>query len=217
MNSKQQGVALIMVLVFLLLMTLISTTAMQQNALQFAMIGNTQEQSQSFTHAENVLKLIENNIDQRRWSAARLANPGSLATNRECRETAAGSGFYGLIPPGTVINLGIAGATAVIQGWWCMNNPDMGLAAIDQDGDGDVDGDDAGFGRPTSCAIGNVCPVIPTNGFAPFPSPAPAAGFETGCGTELYTIRVTFEQQNESAAERIVESKYAVNCLEVGN
>ncbi len=213
MRIQQRGVALIMVLVFLLLMTLISTTAMQQNSLQFAMIGNTQEQSQSFTHAENILKLVEQSIDQLRWSAARVADPLDAATSLECKETAAGSGLYGLVAPGTVINLGASGATAVVQDWWCQNNPDITLG--DLDGDGDVDADDR-FGRPASCAIGEACPDIPTVGYAPSPNTAPIAGFETGCGTELYTIRVTFAQQNTGGAERIVESKYAVKCLEVG-
>lgn len=212
MKSKQQGVALIMVLVFLLLMTLISATAMQQNSLQFLMIGNTQEQSKSFSTAENILKLIENTISQQRWSTARNLNPLNPATIVECRETAAGSGFYGLVAPGTVINLGIPGVTAVVQGWWCQNNPDMALADIDQDGDGVVDID---FGRPVSCAVAGACPAIPTIGYAPFPNLAPAVGFEMGCGTELYTINVTFEPQNGDAG-RIVESKFGVQCLEVG-
>ena len=215
MDNKQRGVALIMVMVFLLIMTLISATAIQQNSLQFAMIGNAQEQSQAFTGAENTLRLAEQNIQQLRWSAARNADPTVLATATQCRAAVvAGTQLYALPPPGFDINLGIAGVTAVVQSWWCQNNPDMTLAAIDQDGDGVVDADDAGFGQPTTCTVA-PCP-IPTVGFTPFPALAPAGGFNTGCGTELYSIRVTLEQQNESQAERIVESKFAVQCLTVG-
>jgi hypothetical protein len=227
MNNKQQGIALVMVLVFLTLLTLISTTAMQQNALQFAMIGNTQEQSQSFASAENILKLAEQNIEQLRWSPARIANPAGPA---ECRETTPNSKVYGLIPPGTTINLGIAGSTVEIRSWWCQNNPDTAIAladapaTIDRDGNGATDADDLRYGRSASCTLNEVCPTIPTSGFAPFPDTFPLAaddatlGFnEIGCGTELYTIRVTFIQQNESNAERVVESKFAVKCLEVGN
>ncbi len=228
MNNRQQGIALVMVLVFLTLLTLISTTAMQQNSLQFAMIGNTQEQSQSFTNAENTLRLAEDQINQLRWSAARIANPIDPATITECK---APGGNYSLIAPGTTLGLGIAGATAEVTGWWCQNNPSTNLTNnIDQDDDSDIDNDDIRYGRPTSrsttgCSIAipaDAC-TIPSNGFAPFPDTIPVAsddattGFNAiGCGTELYTIRVTFTQQNESNAERIVESKYAVKCLTVG-
>ena len=191
MHNQQQGIALVMVLVFLTLLTLISTTAMQQNALQFSMIGNTQEQSQSFTSAENILKLAENQINQLRWSDARRANPSDASTITECK---ASGGNYNLIPPGTTINLGIAGATVAVTGWWCQNNPTDGQA--------------------TSCKPSETCPTIPTSGFAPGNTTTNYP--EIGCGTELYTIRVTFAQQNNSNAERVVESKYAVKCLKPG-
>lgn len=218
MKTKQQGIALIMILVFLVLMTLISATTIQQNSLQFAMVGNMQEQNQSYTQAENILKQVEQNIEQARWSDARWADPENVATNTQCKETAAGSGVYALITPGTNFDMGISGNTAIVQSWWCLNNPDIALPDIDQDGDGVVD---INFGRTATCTIDDVaaggCPTIPTIGYAPFPDPAPVAGFITGCGTELYTIRVTFLQQNASGAERVVESKYAVRCLTPGN
>lgn len=215
MNNKQRGVALIMVMVFLLVMTLISATAIQQNSLQFAMIGNTQEQSQAYTGVENILRLAEQNIQQLRWSAARNADPTALATASQCKATVVGGiQVYTLPQPGDNINLGIAGVTAVVKSWWCQNDPDMTLAAIDQDGDGDVDADDAGYGQPITCTVAPC--VIPTVGFTPFPTLAPVGGFNTGCGTELYSIRVTLEQQNASQAERIVESRFAVQCLTVG-
>lgn len=223
-NKQQQGIALVMVLVFLTLLTLISTTAMQQNSLQFAMIGNTQEQSQSFASAENILKLAENQINQLRWSDNRSGDPSNLLYITECKTQSANPGLYDLISPGTSLNLGIAGATAEVTEWWCQNNPDTTLSDIDQDGDGDIDADDARYGQSASCTLNETCPGIPTNGFAPFPDTITIAnddatpGYnEIGCGTELYTVRVTFTQQNESNAERIVESKFAVKCLSVGS
>ena len=207
MKNRQQGIALVMVLVFLLLMTLMSATAIKQNSLQFAMIGNAQEQSQSFANAENILRLAEQSIDQTRWSAARTGNDAANNDDWKCKTDGTN---YTLIEPETVLPLGIPGATAVVQSWWCENNPDTALAAIDQSGDGTAD---VGHGQSASCAIGDVCPLIPTNGFAPFPSPVPSHDYPSiGCGTELYTIRVTFEQQNASDATRTVESKYAVRC-----
>ncbi len=217
MKNKQQGIALIMVMVFLLLMTLISVTAMQQNSLQFAMIGNTQEQSQTFTRAENVLRLVEQAIAVNRWSGARTGNIAGVDNDSwKCKNAVDN---YSLIPPGTEFNLGISGNTAVVQSWWCENNPDTTIAAIDQDGDGNIDADDQGYGQPATCTIDDVngagCPLIPTNGFAPFSAGLANQGVDfpdIGCGTELYTIRVTFEQQNESGAERIVESRFAARC-----
>lgn len=218
MKNRQQGIALVMVLVFLLLMTLMSATAIKQNSLQFTMIGNAQEHSQSFANAENILRLVEQNIDQMRWSAARTGNTAGVDNdNWNCANA---GGNYSLIAPGTDVGPGTPGTTAIIQEWWCQNNPDItldGTAPIDQDGDGDVgDAQDIGYGRPTSCTIdGGACPNIPTNGFAPFGNPTTVQSnnyASIGCGTELYTVRVTFEKQNASDATRIVESKYAIRC-----
>ncbi len=214
MKNTQQGVALIMVMVFLLLMTLISATAIQQNTLQFAMIGNTQEQSQAFSSAENILNAVEPAIDTNRWSVIRTGNiAGAGNDNWKCQNA---MGSYSLIAPGTTFNLG--SYTAVVQSWWCENNPDTTLdaiGAIDQNGDGIIDAVDAGYGRPASCVMNEVCPIIPTNGFAPYKAGVANKGIDfsaIGCGTELYTIRVTVAQQNASGAERVVESKYAVRC-----
>lgn len=210
MKNKQQGIALVMVLVFLLIMTLASTSAMQQNSMQFTMIGNTQEQTQSYTRAENILRLAEQNIEQFRWSANRIA--GVAGSEDECIESAV-AGFYDIIAPGTVIDLGIAGSTTVVVGWWCENNP------TDTTGDG--------YGQSAECprADASPCNQIATSGLVPVPTvangltQAPNTVYPPGtigCGTELYSLRTTFTQQNASNAQRVVESKYAIRCLEVG-
>lgn len=210
MKNKQQGIALVMVLVFLLIMTLASTSAMQQNSMQFIMIGNTQEQTQSYTRAENILRLAEQNIKQLRWSANRTASVAG--SEKECKASAV-AGFYDMIAPGTVVNLGVAGSTTQVIGWWCENNP------TDTTGDG--------YGQSTECpqADGSPCLQIATSGLAPVPTPAngltqaPNTTYPAGtigCGTELYSLRTTFTQQNASNAQRVVESKYAIKCLEVG-
>jgi type IV pilus assembly protein PilX len=197
MKRKQQGVALIMTLVFLVLMTLISTSAIQQNSLQFSMIGNTQEQNQTFARAENILKLAERSIETLRWSDARSIDPDDATTNTECK---AAGGNYTLIPPGTSVGNAIDGSTAVIQSWWCQNNP--------------ADTDNDGFGEAAECSIDDAnCPTIPTSGHAPSPNTYDYPAGEIGCGTELYTIQVTYMQSN---AERVVESRYAVKCLKAG-
>ena len=201
MKKRQQGVALIMTLMFLTLMTLVSASAIQQNNLQLTMAGNTQEQSKSFSRSENFLKLAEKNIEALRWSDARSLDPVDVTTNTECKETEVGSGEYGLIEPGTTIATA-EGSTAVIVAWWCENNPD--------------DTDDDGFGEPAECFTDDDdCPIIPTSGQAPSPNTFTYNAGDVGCGTELYTVKVTYIHE-QSQAERVVESKYAIRCLATG-
>lgn len=198
MKKNQQGVALIMVLVFLVMMTLISASAMQQNTLQFSMAGNVQEQNKSFTRSENILKIAEKAIETLRWSDARSVDPSDVTTNTECK---AAAGNHTLTPPGTILSSD-ANTTTSIVAWWCENNP------------ADTDGD--GFGESTECSLADAaCPVIPTAGQAPSPNTFTYGAGEIGCGTELYTIRVTY-MHNPSQTERTVESRYAVKCIKTG-
>ncbi len=191
----QSGVALVVVMVMLLLMSLTSATAIQQNKLQFSMVGNLQEQTQAFTHSENILVLAEQSIDELRWSDARTGNEAGNNDDFRCK---ANGNNYQLIAPGTVLNLGIPGSVATVTGWWCQNNP-----ATQQ---------------PATCVIGETCPVISKLGIDIYGNVFPGTALtpeldETGCGTELYTIQVQFTQQNVSGAVRTVESDYSVKCL----
>jgi type IV pilus assembly protein PilX len=61
--ARQRGSALIVALVFLLVMTLIGTTAMQGTSQQESMAGNTRNRNLAFQAAEAALRDAENALD----------------------------------------------------------------------------------------------------------------------------------------------------------
>ncbi len=61
--DRQQGIALIMALVFLMLLTIIGVTAMTTTSLQEKMAGNVQNKNSAFQAAESALRVGENLID----------------------------------------------------------------------------------------------------------------------------------------------------------
>lgn len=61
--TRQQGSALIVALVFLLVMTLIGTTAMQGTSQQETMAGNVRNRNLAFQAAEAALRDAENALD----------------------------------------------------------------------------------------------------------------------------------------------------------
>lgn len=61
--TRQQGSALIIALVFLLVMTLIGTTAMQGTSQQEGMAGNVRNRNLAFQAAEAALRDAENALD----------------------------------------------------------------------------------------------------------------------------------------------------------
>lgn len=78
--KRQTGAVLVVSLVMLLLLTLISTTAMQTTSLEEKMAGNMRDKDLAFQAAESALKSAE----------ARLDSPVALPTFT----TAGTSGFY---------------------------------------------------------------------------------------------------------------------------
>lgn len=79
---RQQGAVLIFSLVMLLLLTLLSVNMIQQNRLQFMMAANAQQQTETFSDAEDLLVLEENQIDA--WHA----NYSDTCTTPVCRTAA---------------------------------------------------------------------------------------------------------------------------------
>lgn len=59
-SQRQQGVALVMSMVFLLILTIIGVTGMTTSALQEKMAGNTQDKNMAFQAAESALAVAEN-------------------------------------------------------------------------------------------------------------------------------------------------------------
>ncbi len=67
MQNKQTGVVLIFSLLILLLVTLLGVNMVQQNRVQFLMAANAQQQSTTFSSAEDVLTLAEEYINKTRY------------------------------------------------------------------------------------------------------------------------------------------------------
>ena len=59
-QRNQQGVALVMALAFLLILTIIGVTAMTTSSLQEKMAGNAQDRNMAFQAAESALRVAEN-------------------------------------------------------------------------------------------------------------------------------------------------------------
>jgi len=71
-RGSERGVALVVSLVFLLLMTLIGVSAMQNNVLQEKMVGNFRDRESAFQAAEAALRHAESEILQ--WPSSTFAS-----------------------------------------------------------------------------------------------------------------------------------------------
>ncbi|WP_419736956.1 pilus assembly PilX family protein [Pseudomonas sp. COR18] len=114
-RRQQGGMALLVSLVFLLLLTLIGISSMQSATLQEKMAGSVTLRNTSFQTAEAVLRMGENAVQQSNYSLAvcttvvRCAPPPESATLVAAQTdptsgviwVAAGSGFYGVQNIGT--------------------------------------------------------------------------------------------------------------------
>jgi len=193
-QDKQQGVVLIITLVMLLLVTVIGISAIQQNKLQFSMTGNTQQQGQSLAFAENALLVAEGVIDRTRWTIERYdCNPTSPIT---C--DAGGDGKFG----NDFNNKHTEGDNGP---WKCVTSgglPDMINVGTElKDGTTTIT-------NITSRIQGWWCKNTEQSCTT---SSCPSATPADFCGTEVYTIRTVFIDNNTGAL-RILESKYAVHC-----
>lgn len=64
LKSRQSGVVLIVGLIFLLVLTLVGTTAMRGTTLQERMVGNVLDRDAAFQDSETVLRSIESDLRQ---------------------------------------------------------------------------------------------------------------------------------------------------------
>ncbi|SDS12701.1 type IV pilus assembly protein PilX [Pseudomonas asplenii] len=114
-SAGQGGMALLVSLVFLLLLTLIGISSMQSATLQEKMAGSVTLRNTSFQTAEAALRMGENAVQQSNYSlaacvgAVRCAPPPESATLVSAQTdttsgviwVAAGNGFYGVQNIGT--------------------------------------------------------------------------------------------------------------------
>lgn len=118
-RSHQRGVTLIVCLVFLLLLTLIGVSSMQNANLQEKMAGSVKLRNESFQMAESALRQGENTVAPSAYtiavcsSLARCAPPaeantivaaGTNATSGVTWVAGDGGGFYGIQFIGTTID-----------------------------------------------------------------------------------------------------------------
>ncbi|MDI2592057.1 PilX N-terminal domain-containing pilus assembly protein [Pseudomonas sp. N3-W] len=117
MASTQQGMALLVSLVFLLLLTLIGISSMQNATLQEKMSGSVALRNQSFQLAEATLRIGESAVQLSTYSQAVCASTVQCAPPAESSTVAAagvnstsgvtwvaaGAGFYGVQNIGTTL------------------------------------------------------------------------------------------------------------------
>ena len=113
-TRRQQGMALLVSLIFLLLLTMLGIASMQSATLQEKMAGSVTQRNTSFQTAEAVLRLGEatimaSNFNMARCSSAANCLPPAESTTLTTAGTgasgvlwvAAGGGFYGIQNLGT--------------------------------------------------------------------------------------------------------------------
>ncbi len=119
MKTKQQrGIALVISLIILLSTTFLSVSVIQQNKLQFLMAGNTRQQTETLSNAENLLALAEEYVKLQRQPAG--YDDKQCVVDADGKSTPLSAGD---------IPLGVANATATIEDCFC-NNYDSACASI---------------------------------------------------------------------------------------
>lgn len=115
MQTRQQGMALLVSLVFLLLLTVIGISSMQNATLQEKMAGSVTLRNQSFQLAEATLRMGESAVQLAGYTLAVCGSPTQCAPPAESATVAgaglnsisgvtwiaAGGGFYGVQNIGT--------------------------------------------------------------------------------------------------------------------
>jgi len=200
MKRQQAGVVLVFSLLILLLVTLLGVNMVQQNRVQFLMAANAQQQSTTFSDAEDVLRLAEAYIDQTRYEVWPFVNASVPYPdpNYTCKKDAAGK--LDQFKPNTFlvnnlvnkINLaqGLidAGSTVFIKQTYCFKSDEKKEFLCKTDS-----ATTSGWATTAAEPLSYCGKYTPTN-----------------CHTEIYALLVTIV--DDSGSKREIEAKYGVRC-----
>jgi len=196
-TSRQQGAALFMALIFLLILTMLGVFGMNVSRLENLMAGNAQFQTTALNNAEYVL--VRGERDLQALADAGTANPFLAedttdqyfcANDDSCLRT---SGDGDLIDPADLV--------------WTFSSiqvelPDVGNDGSDSDGDTNPDDGtgqyiiiDAGYDNGTGECITQQCRQ------------------DILAGAQVHVFQVTARSTSSRGAKRIVQSAYVTNPL----
>jgi Tfp pilus assembly protein PilX len=196
-TSRQQGAALFMALIFLLILTMLGVFGMNVSRLENLMAGNAQFQTTALNNAEYVL--VRGERDLQALADAGTANPFLAADTTDqyfcanddsCLRT---SGDGDLIDPADLV--------------WTFSSiqvelPDVGNDGSDSDGDTNPDDGtgqyiiiDAGYDNGTGECITQQCRQ------------------DILAGAQVHVFQVTARSTSSRGAKRIVQSAYVTNPL----
>lgn len=98
MHARQRGMALLVSLIMLLLLTMIGISSMQNATLQEKMSASVQLRNQSFQLAEAVLRVGENIVAPKAYTLTKCSNVAACAPPPDSTSvSAAGTGSNGVI------------------------------------------------------------------------------------------------------------------------
>jgi type IV pilus assembly protein PilX len=111
MYRSQGGAVLVVALIFLLLVTLIGVSSMQNATMQEKMAGSVMLKNRSFQTAEAALRLGENEVQATNYNQPKCVNAVVCAPPAEATSTtlAAGKGASGVVWKAVVNNTGFYG------------------------------------------------------------------------------------------------------------
>jgi len=196
-TSRQQGAALFMALIFLLILTMLGVFGMNVSRLENLMAGNAQFQTTALNNAEYVL--VRGERDLQALADAGTVNPFLAADTTDqyfcanddsCLRT---SGDGDLIDPADLV--------------WTFSSiqvelPDVGNDGSDSDGDTNPDDGtgqyiiiDAGYDNGTGECITQQCRQ------------------DILAGAQVHVFQVTARSTSSRGAKRIVQSAYVTNPL----
>ena len=233
-TRSQQGIVLVFSLVTLLLLTLLSLNMIQQNRLEFMMAGNAQAQTETFSAAENILKIAENRIetlranDREECRRTSCSNNGGINVSCDipANPNAKMTAHYEC--PGAITwNADVPTSKTAPPTLYRCYTDTSGYVFRLQAGNGGLPSrlpwnitDNLELSSTeTEVKVTSIACITSTghehlcdydeNGMLDKSSLC-AKGTEN-CKTELYTLQVSSKAEKTSA-QRIVESKFAVSC-----
>lgn len=187
---KQRGAVLAFSLVMLLLLTLVSTSMIQQNKVQIGVATNAGQRVQAFASVETALRATQATLEPLRYQ--------NKAT-RTCRSGTTNS-LHPIPHASGTLNLNDNTITAQIVAEYCISDY--------ADGQGN---EHRCF--YSSSGVRNMIagtPATNTSDNVTACQRLTDAGSPSGCQIEVYTLNVTLAETN--GAKRTVESKFEIDC-----